>query len=191
MQFNISETGRFLHYKVTLKSVLFKKGTGKQSCYMRQILCFFFFLLFYYFPPTWLASGHPIQSDATLTIKTTAIQLISSQASPKQQQHNASRHYKVPYTLFLWQIQTSSLFFFFRFPHFQPKGEMPRHYILHRGGGGSYGKFPSWLLIGIVKAVHMQLRFKLHLFGDNAMAWYLSLSSSRRERELMQAYLRE
>lgn len=118
MQFNVSETGRFLHYKVTLKSVLFKKGTGKQSCYMRQILCFFFFLLFYYFPPTWLASGHPIQSDATLTIKTTAIQLISSQASPKQQQHNASRHYKVPYTLFLWQIQTSSLFFFFQVPTF-------------------------------------------------------------------------
>lgn len=49
MQFNVSETGRFLHYKVTLKSVLFKKGTGKQSCYMRQILCFFFFPAFLLF----------------------------------------------------------------------------------------------------------------------------------------------
>lgn len=49
MQFNVSETGRFLHYKVTLKSVLFKKGTGKQSCYMRQILCFFFSCFFIIF----------------------------------------------------------------------------------------------------------------------------------------------
>lgn len=98
---------------------------------------------------------------------------------------------RYPILYFCDKFRLPPFFFFFRFPHFQPKGEMPLHYILHRGGGGSYGKFPSWLLIGIVKAVHMQLRFKLHLFGDNAMAWYLSLSSSRRERELMQAYLRE